>query len=113
MVERGSPGAAGAPPRRAVLGGSARPPARPAVAHRRLGLPAPARGRGPALAAIRRAGPGQLGPAAGRDVAGRCGAVGLLQKRPGRPPRPATAPLLPPPPPGPSTRCLVSRTPAA
>src|ERR1700729_4195881 len=54
-VTSGHRGGAGAPRGRGLLGRPARPAGRPAVAHRGLGLPAPARGRGPAASAIRRA----------------------------------------------------------
>ena len=67
--------------RGAVLGRPRRGAGRPALAHRRLGLPAlPPRLRGVALPAADAA---AVGRAAGRDLAGRPGRARLLQQRPG------------------------------
>src|SRR5439155_130755 len=59
-----------------------RDPAEPA--QRRLGLPALSRGRRAAVAALRPAGPAQLGGPRGRRLAGRPGRVRLLQQRSAR-----------------------------
>ncbi|CAA9222717.1 MAG: FIG003003: hypothetical protein, partial [uncultured Blastococcus sp.] len=80
LVDRRDPGAVGALRRRAVLGRPRREAGRPALAHRRLGLPAfPPRLRGVALP------PGDaaaVGRPAGRDMGAGGGRARLLQQRP-------------------------------